>query len=134
MTWRDDGPGAQTIEAIRDQLERVHAQASRQNKDMFHDNLDAERARGDTLDESSAEQRASIRLRIGDHHSATLHQINRALERIERGTYGICRLCEEWIHPRRLQAYPVAELCLDCKEEEERHQRRSHQRVSVFDD
>lgn len=112
----------------------MHNEASKHNQEMFHDNLDAERVRGDTLDESTHEQRSSIRLRIGDHHSATLHEINRALERLDRGTYGVCRLCEEWINPRRLQAYLVADLCLDCQEEEERHQRRSHQRVSIFDD
>lgn len=45
--------------------------------------------------------------------------VNRALARIENGTYGRCVLCEEEIAPARLQARPEASLCIDCARKED---------------
>lgn len=38
-----------------------------------------------------------------------------ALERIEKGTYGICENCHKKIDPERLRANPSARTCLNCK-------------------
>ena len=48
-----------------------------------------------------------------------LTELNEALDRIDNGTYGICAICDEPIHPKRLEAIPYAKLCLDCKAKEE---------------
>ncbi len=45
-----------------------------------------------------------------------LGQINDALERLEEGTYGTCRLCSEEIDPARLKALPYVTLCLRCQQ------------------
>lgn len=47
-------------------------------------------------------------------------QIDRALGRIDDGTYGICESCGEPIGKMRLMAFPRATLCLSCKQREER--------------
>jgi DnaK suppressor protein len=44
-----------------------------------------------------------------------LAQCAAALEAVERGEYGLCRMCEEPIGYRRLSAYPEAPLCLACQ-------------------
>jgi DnaK suppressor protein len=44
-----------------------------------------------------------------------LAAIDRALERIENGTYGTCVNCGQAISEERLEAMPWAELCIDCK-------------------
>ena len=49
-----------------------------------------------------------------------LAQIERALGRIEDGTYGVCESCGQPIGKMRLMAYPRATLCLSCKQREER--------------
>ncbi|UCE06597.1 MAG: TraR/DksA C4-type zinc finger protein [bacterium] len=49
-----------------------------------------------------------------------LAQLDEALGRIEEGSYGICAICDEPIHPNRLEAIPYAKLCLECKANEER--------------
>lgn len=49
-----------------------------------------------------------------------LSQIERALGRIDDGTYGICESCGNPIGKGRLQAFPRATLCVSCKEREER--------------
>jgi DnaK suppressor protein len=49
-----------------------------------------------------------------------LTQNERALARIENGTYGTCESCGEPIGKARLQAFPRATLCVTCKQREER--------------
>lgn len=49
-----------------------------------------------------------------------LDQCEHALERIADGTYGICESCDNPIGKLRLQAFPRATLCLQCKQKQER--------------
>jgi DnaK suppressor protein len=49
-----------------------------------------------------------------------LAQTEKALARIETGTYGSCESCGEPIGKARLQAFPRATLCVTCKQREER--------------
>jgi RNA polymerase-binding protein DksA len=53
-------------------------------------------------------------------HREILGQTERALARIDDGTYGICERCGNPIGKARLQAFPRATLCMTCKEREER--------------
>ncbi len=48
-----------------------------------------------------------------------LKQIQDALKRIEKKTYGTCSQCGKDITKKRLKAVPFAELCLTCQEKEE---------------
>jgi RNA polymerase-binding protein DksA len=49
-----------------------------------------------------------------------LMQTERALARIDDGSYGVCESCGNPIGKGRLQAFPRATLCVSCKEREER--------------
>ena len=49
-----------------------------------------------------------------------LQQTERALARIENGTYGICESCGRPVGKFRLQAFPRATMCMACKQIEER--------------
>ncbi|MBB5789726.1 DnaK suppressor protein [Jiangella mangrovi] len=53
-------------------------------------------------------------------HRDMLIQTERALGRIENGTYGICESCGNPIGKARLQAFPRATLCMTCKQRQER--------------
>ncbi len=46
---------------------------------------------------------------------AAVEEIDRALGKIEAGTYGICERCGEPIKRARLKALPYAALCIACK-------------------
>lgn len=48
-------------------------------------------------------------------------QTARALDRIDEGTYGQCERCHRQIAPARLEAFPVASLCIACKLAEEHY-------------
>ena len=52
---------------------------------------------------------------LGENAGEILSQIDKALERIESGTYGTCVECGREIQRERLEAYPWASLCIDCK-------------------
>jgi len=44
-----------------------------------------------------------------------LAEVERALNKFEDGTYGLCDSCGQSIDPARLEALPQANLCLSCK-------------------
>jgi RNA polymerase-binding transcription factor len=48
-----------------------------------------------------------------------LYQVERALYRMEEGTYGICRECGNPIDDARLKAIPWTRLCIDCASKHE---------------
>ena len=77
----------------------------------------------DRPDESDVESIERDRdLSILEHVDAQLADVDRAMERLEHGTYGICEACGRPIDPDRLRARPAARLCIEdqAKEEERR--------------
>ena len=44
-----------------------------------------------------------------------LKEVDEALERMEKGTYGFCENCKEEIDIERLKVYPAAKTCIKCK-------------------
>ena len=59
-------------------------------------------------------------LSIANNRRDLLMQMERAMERLDAGTYGRCESCGEAIPKARLQAFPSATLCVRCKQREER--------------
>jgi RNA polymerase-binding protein DksA len=57
---------------------------------------------------------------LEENSEHVLAEIEGALQRIESGTYGICRTCGQPISEERLEAIPYATQCIDCKRREER--------------
>ncbi|MGW7758939.1 TraR/DksA C4-type zinc finger protein [Streptomyces violaceusniger] len=49
-----------------------------------------------------------------------LLQTERALERLDTATYGLCENCGDPIGKARMQAFPRATLCVECKQRQER--------------
>ena len=54
-----------------------------------------------------------------DRRIRELQQVNRALEELESGRYGICQECEEPIAKARLKAMPFATRCVACQSAQE---------------
>lgn len=59
------------------------------------------------------DQAASLALYRNEQ--ALLDQVERALARIDKGTYGTCERCGCEIDYARLKAIPYASLCIDCQ-------------------
>ncbi|MER7974439.1 TraR/DksA C4-type zinc finger protein [Streptomyces sp. NPDC096080] len=49
-----------------------------------------------------------------------LQQTEHALQRLDAGTYGLCENCGNPIGKARMQAFPRATLCVECKQKQER--------------
>ncbi|MGK7346420.1 MAG: RNA polymerase-binding protein DksA [Candidatus Nitrospinota bacterium M3_3B_026] len=77
----------------------------------------------DAVDRSSMETDRNFTLRLLDRERKLLKKIDEALERLEKGGFGLCEECGEEISRERLKARPVATLCIDCKEEQERREK-----------
>ena len=82
---------------------------------------DAVRDAGD--DQADAGAKAFERehaLALTQNAQDLLDQAERALARIDAGTYGVCEFCGQPIGKARLQAFPRATLCVTCKQRQER--------------
>ena len=63
-----------------------------------------------------ADLQGEIDVALLNHEFLDLREIDAALKRIARGSYGICGGCGKQIDVKRLNAQPSARLCLACKE------------------
>jgi RNA polymerase-binding protein DksA len=61
-----------------------------------------------------------IDLTLEENARAAISQIDRALQKLETGSYGSCDKCGSPISEERLKVAPFATLCIDCKRREER--------------
>ncbi|MFE5244927.1 MULTISPECIES: TraR/DksA family transcriptional regulator [unclassified Streptomyces] len=59
-------------------------------------------------------------LSLAAHAQETLDQTERALARLDAGTYGLCEVCGKPIGKARMQAFPRATLCVEDKQKQER--------------
>ncbi len=78
----------------------------------------------DEIDTASSEMNLAFQGRLRERERGLLGKINGALDKIERGVFGECESCGEQISVKRIRARPVAQLCIDCKSEQEQQERR----------
>lgn len=71
---------------------------------------------GDKEDENAAEVAEYINnLPVEEGLEKTLRDVNKSLERIEKGKYGVCKYCGKPIGEKRLLARPTSSACVECK-------------------
>ena len=121
---------AQKLEEFKNlfiEIRRVNIQNS-----LHLEELSFEDMGGDDIDLSSRERDDQLVLKLQGRQNFYTKKIEYALERIEDGSFGECEECSEEIGLNRLTARPTAELCINCKEEQERdevnlsYNKRSH--------
>jgi DnaK suppressor protein len=77
----------------------------------------------DEMDLASSEYLQSFTFRLRGREKFLLEKVEHALEKIEDGSFGLCEECGEEIAFKRLEARPETNLCIRCKEEQERAER-----------
>ncbi len=77
----------------------------------------------DEMDLASSEYMQSFTFRLRGRERHFLQKIEKALKKLDEGEFGICEDCEEPISIKRLEARPETELCIRCKEDQERMER-----------
>jgi|SRR5581483_3112023 len=107
---------AKKLQAEKSTLEKELESFATEDKNL-KDNWDAKRPKADDTDlEEKADEAEEYDNRLSLEHSLELklRDVNLALEKIAKGTYGICENCGKHIEEERLRAYPEARLCLSC--------------------
>jgi DnaK suppressor protein len=102
LKWREDlvEESKQTIDNLREEVRDV----------------------GDEAERATRETENSLELRTRDRYRKLISKIDKALKRIEEGRYGFCEETDEEIGIERLEARPIATLCLDAQERWEHRQ------------
>lgn len=78
----------------------------------------AEQAEADENSEADASEELSNQSATVDELETTYRNINRALQKIEAGTFGLCEVCGEAIVAGRLEILPSARSCTAHMDEE----------------
>jgi len=103
MTWKDD-----LLKESSNTLDHLKEESS--NKP-------------DNADRASIESERSLELRTRDRERKLLSKINKALKKIEDGTYGYCEETNQPISIARLKARPIATLSIEAQEMHEKYEK-----------
>ena len=71
---------------------------------------------GKREEEATESMELEKRLALENRLILLLAEVERALQKMDAGTYGVCDVCNEAIDPARMQALPQAILCLSCRQ------------------
>ena len=71
---------------------------------------------GDKDDENAAEVATFEKnLSMEKALEVSLFNVNKGLKKIKEGNYGTCEKCSKPVNPKRLEAFPSATTCMECK-------------------
>jgi len=110
------------LDRFRSSLTELREDLRQQLTDLGADPDEAS-LEGGTLDfgfadsAQSTAERARV-LALAEHLRDQLHDVDRALGKIDEGRYGVCERCGDPIPPERLEALPYIRLCISCKQKE----------------
>ncbi len=91
-------------------------------EEVFEGNLFPANLEGDEVDIVSKEKQNQIDFRLKARNTIYLKKVRKSLQKIEEGTFGECEECGQVISHNRLLARPTADLCIKCKEAEEKQE------------
>ena len=100
--------------SMLDMAKRLSVQVTelRQQSLLRHDEVNQDEDGTDAFERVTSLDRASA-------DQSQIFQINKAIEAINDGSYGICDICSHKIEKRRLKALPFAKTCIHCQSEME---------------
>ncbi len=104
---------------LEEKRDRLLAEAKRTlDQDMV---IEADE-RMDEVDQASSEYMQAFSFRLRGRERFLMNKIEHALKKITENEYGLCEECEEQISLKRLEARPEAQLCIQCKEAQEKEE------------
>ncbi len=75
---------------------------------------------GDSIDQASQSLDKEILFELSDNERKILRDVDAALRKMEKGTYGLCEHCKKAIEKKRIKALPSARYCMVCQSGSER--------------
>ena len=71
---------------------------------------------GKREEEATESMELEKRLALENRLKALLAEVDRAIQKLDAGTYGYCDICNTAIDPLRMEALPQAILCMNCRQ------------------
>jgi len=71
---------------------------------------------GKREEEATESMELEKRLTLENRLQAMLTEVDKALQKLDNGTYGLCDVCNNPIDPARMEALPQAILCMSCRQ------------------
>jgi DnaK suppressor protein len=111
----NDAPTSEPVAIdYRSILESERASLARQLAELGHGDTGSLNYDSNFADTSQVTaERGEVEALAGELKDA-LTEVEAALERVDKGTYGNCARCGQAISPARLEAMPAAQLCITC--------------------
>jgi DnaK suppressor protein len=107
--------------ALASDAERLQAEITAAETDISHLLREGgEGAGNDQADVGANTFERDHEMTMAKNARENLALVRAALHRIDDGTYGVCESCGNPIGKMRLQAFPRATLCMECKQRQER--------------
>ena len=91
-------------------------------EEVFEGKLAPVSLEGDEVDIVSVEKENQMDFRLKARNAIYLKKVRKSLQKIDDGTFGECEDCGAEISHSRLVARPTADLCIQCKEEQEKEE------------
>ncbi len=107
------------LAARRDELRGEYDQTLSEITELQRDRL-TDSAGDDQADTGTKTFEREQEISLANSILERITQVERALERLDEGSYGWCERCGNPIPVERLAAFPSATLCVSCKQLEER--------------
>ncbi len=104
---------AEKLSRISDDVESIESTARNNGKEMTSEDRSTYSLHmADHGTDSMEKEKSQLLAQRGSDYIEYLHE---AQQRIEEGTFGICRICKGEIGRARLEAVPTATQCISCK-------------------
>ena len=100
---------------LREEYEQTVTEIAEMQRDRLTDS-----AGDDQADTGTKTFEREQEISLANNILERINQVERAVERLEEGSYGWCERCGNAIPVERLAAFPSATLCVSCKQLEER--------------
>lgn len=102
---------AKVREALLQQRQELMERVSRTSKHLYQ----RDKPVSSIFSEQAVEmQSTELIYQLDGEGKEEIRLIDRALQRLEEGRYGICASCGEEIAKKRLKALPYTDKCIDC--------------------
>ena len=91
------------LESLQSRLTRIKADAGQEHS-------------ADAEEQAQERENDEVVDAIGDETRMSISEVNKALQRLHDGSYGLCGVCGSAIASERLEALPEATRCINCAE------------------
>lgn len=110
---------AKDLQYFKDTLNGMLDDILQKSEATIEDMTESGEVYADPADRATAESDRAFTLRLRDRERKLIKKIQKAVDRIEDGEFGICQECGDDIAIPRLKARPMTTLCINCKSKQE---------------